>query len=69
MLIRHRATKVNAQTRDKTTPLILAGRLALEDFVEELVKADANLDLADENGGYGMSVLMKDSITFSMSYS
>ena len=41
---------MNAQTKDKTTPIILASRLALEDFVEELLKADADLNLADEYG-------------------
>ena len=50
ILLRHRATKVNAQMYDGTTPLMVAVRLAVEGMVEELISADADVNATDTNG-------------------
>jgi len=50
ILLRHRATNLNAKTYDGTTPLILAARLAIEGMVEDLIQADADINASDENG-------------------
>jgi Notch-like protein len=50
ILLRHRATKVNAQMHDGTTPLMLAVRLAVEGIVTELIGADADVNATDMNG-------------------
>jgi Notch-like protein len=50
ILLRHRATNLNAKTNDGTTPLILAARLAIEGMVEELINADADINASDDNG-------------------
>ena len=50
ILLKNRATNLNAKTADGTTPLILAARLAIESMVEQLIEADAEINLADENG-------------------
>jgi len=52
ILLRHRATKVNAQMHDGTTPLMLAVRLAVEGMVEELINADADVNASDAQGKY-----------------
>lgn len=43
-------TIVNARTKDGTTPLILAVRLAVEGMVEELINAEADVGAADDLG-------------------
>merc|ERR1719175_531271 len=50
ILVRHRATNLDAKTYDGTTPLILAARLAIEGMVEELIQAEADINASDENG-------------------
>ena len=50
LLLKNRATNLNAKAFDGTTPLILAARLAIEGMVEELISADADINLADDNG-------------------
>merc|ERR1719318_1686649 len=50
ILLRHRATNLNAKAYDGTTPLILAARLAIEGMVEELIQAEADINASDENG-------------------
>lgn len=50
ILLRHRATNLDAKTYDGTTPLILAARLAIEGVVEELIQSDADINASDENG-------------------
>lgn len=50
ILLRNRATDLNAKMHDGTTPLILAARLAIEGMVEDLINADADINLADNSG-------------------
>merc|ERR1719402_2048347 len=50
ILLRHRATNLDAKTYDGTTPLILAARLAIEGIVEELIQSDADINASDDNG-------------------
>lgn len=50
ILLRNRSTNLNARMHCGTTPLILACRLAIEDTVEELITADADIEAADNNG-------------------
>ncbi|KAG8235482.1 hypothetical protein J437_LFUL018752 [Ladona fulva] len=50
ILLRNRATNLNARMLDGTTPLVLAARLAIEGMVEDLINADADINAAD-NGG------------------
>uniref|UniRef100_A0A182SFQ8 ANK_REP_REGION domain-containing protein n=1 Tax=Anopheles maculatus TaxID=74869 RepID=A0A182SFQ8_9DIPT len=50
ILLRNRATNLNARMHDGTTPLILAARLAIEGMVEDLIQADADINAADNSG-------------------
>ena len=50
ILVRHRATNLDAKTLDGTTPLILAARLAIEGMVEELIQEQADINASDEAG-------------------
>lgn len=50
ILLRNRATNLNARMNDGTTPMILAARLAIEGMVEELINADADINAADDHG-------------------
>lgn len=50
ILLRNRATNLNAKMHDGTTPLILAARLAIEGMVEDLISAEADINAADNNG-------------------
>lgn len=50
ILLRNRATNLNAKMHDGTTPLILAARLAIEGMVEDLINADADINAADNAG-------------------
>ncbi|KAE8582385.1 hypothetical protein XENTR_v10020099 [Xenopus tropicalis] len=50
ILIRNRATDLDARMCDGTTPLILAARLAVEGMVEELINAHADVNAVDEFG-------------------
>lgn len=50
ILLRNRATNLNARMHDGTTPLILAARLATEGMVEDLITADADINAADNSG-------------------
>lgn len=50
ILLRNRATNLNARMHDGTTPLILAARLAIEGMVEDLINADADINAADNAG-------------------
>jgi len=50
ILLRNRATNLNARMHDGTTPLILAARLATEGMVEDLINADADINAADNSG-------------------
>lgn len=50
ILLRNRATNLNARMHDGTTPLILAARLAIEGMVEDLINADVDINSADDQG-------------------
>jgi Notch-like protein len=50
ILLRNRATNLNAKMHDGTSPLILAARLAIEGMVEDLINADADINAADNAG-------------------
>ncbi|KAG8545326.1 hypothetical protein GDO81_021075 [Engystomops pustulosus] len=50
ILIRNRATDLDARMNDGTTPLILAARLAVEGMVEELINSHADVNAVDELG-------------------
>ena len=50
ILLKNRATNLNAKTFDGTTPLILAARLAIEGMVEQLIDAEVDVNLADDQG-------------------
>lgn len=50
LLLRSRQTAVDARTEDGTTPLMLAARLAVEDLVEELIAAQADVGARDKWG-------------------
>ena len=50
ILLKNRATNLNAKTFDGTTPLILAARLAIEGVVEQLIEAEVDVNCADEQG-------------------
>lgn len=50
LLLRSRQTAVDARTEDGTTALMLASRLAVEDLVEELIAAKADVGARDKRG-------------------
>lgn len=50
LLLRSRQTAVDARTEDGTTALMLAARLAVEDLVEELIAARADVGARDKWG-------------------
>ena len=50
ILLRNRATNLNARMHDGTTPLILAARLATEGMVQLLMNSDADINAADNSG-------------------
>lgn len=50
ILLRNRATNLNARMRDGTTPLILAARLAIEGMVEDLINAEVDINASDDHG-------------------
>ncbi|XP_048661022.1 neurogenic locus notch homolog protein 4 isoform X4 [Marmota marmota marmota] len=50
LLLGSRQTAVDACTEDGTTPLMLAARLAVEDLVEELIAAQADVGARDKWG-------------------
>lgn len=50
ILIRNRATDLDARMHDGTTPLILATRLAVEGMVEELINSHADPNTVDDSG-------------------
>lgn len=50
LLLASRQTAVDARTDDGTTPLMLAARLAVEDLVEELIAARADVGARDKRG-------------------
>lgn len=50
ILIRNRATDLDARMHDGTTPLILAARLAVEGMVEELINCHADVNAIDDFG-------------------
>lgn len=50
ILLRNRSTNLNARMNCGSTPLILACRLAVEDMVEELIVADAEIEATDSYG-------------------
>uniref|UniRef100_A0A3P8VH71 Neurogenic locus notch homolog protein 1 n=1 Tax=Cynoglossus semilaevis TaxID=244447 RepID=A0A3P8VH71_CYNSE len=50
ILIRNRATDLDAHMHDGTTPLILAARLAVEGMVEELINCHADVNAVDDFG-------------------
>lgn len=55
ILIRNRATDLDARMHDGTTPLILAARLAVEGMVEELINCHADANAIDDSGSYPFS--------------
>ncbi len=50
ILLRNRATNLNAKMHDGTTPLVLSARLAIEGMVDHLVTAQADINAADNSG-------------------
>ncbi|XP_061672133.1 neurogenic locus notch homolog protein 1-like isoform X3 [Syngnathoides biaculeatus] len=50
ILIRNRATDLDARMQDGTTPLILAARLAVEGMVDELINCHADVNAIDDFG-------------------
>lgn len=48
---------MDARTDDGTTPLMLAARLAVEDLVEELIAARADVGARDKRGMHEAVVL------------
>lgn len=50
VLLRNRATNLNSRMHDGTTPLILAARLATEGMVEDLIIAEADINMTDNSG-------------------
>lgn len=62
ILIRNRATELDARMNDGTTPLILAARLAVEGMVEELIHCHADINAVDDHGQlkfYTFTLLLK----------
>lgn len=52
ILIRNRATDLDARMHDGTTPLILSARLAVEGMVEELINCHADANATDDSGSF-----------------
>lgn len=50
ILLRNRTTDINARMSDGSTPLILAVRLAVEEMVEDLLTAKADVNATDKHG-------------------
>uniref|UniRef100_A0A8C4WJN1 Neurogenic locus notch homolog protein 1 n=1 Tax=Gopherus evgoodei TaxID=1825980 RepID=A0A8C4WJN1_9SAUR len=50
ILIRNRATDLDARMHDGTTPLILAARLAVEGMLEDLINCHADVNAVDDLG-------------------
>jgi ankyrin repeat protein len=50
ILLRNRATDLNARAADGTTPLILAGRLACEGMLDRLVAMECDVNATDAAG-------------------
>lgn len=50
ILLRNRATNLNARMNDGGSPLILATRLAIEGMVEDLITAEADVNSPDNYG-------------------
>lgn len=50
LLLRHRATDLNAKSNDGTTPLILAARLECLSMLADLISADAEVNAVDDKG-------------------
>lgn len=55
ILIRNRATDLDARMHDGTTPLILAARLAVEGMLEDLINSHADVNAVDDLGKRGRS--------------
>lgn len=53
ILIRNRATDLDARMHDGTTPLILAARLAVEGMLEDLINSHADVNAVDDLGEPG----------------
>lgn len=53
ILIRNRATDLDARMHDGTTPLILTARLAVEGMLEELITSHADVNAVDDLGEQG----------------
>jgi Notch-like protein len=54
ILLKNRCTNLDAKTSDGTSPLMLAARLAIEGMVEQLIEANADVNIADDNGKTGL---------------
>lgn len=50
ILIRNRATDLDARMHDGTTPLILAARLAVEGMLDDLINCHADVNAVDDLG-------------------
>uniref|UniRef100_A0A670YQF9 Notch receptor 1 n=1 Tax=Pseudonaja textilis TaxID=8673 RepID=A0A670YQF9_PSETE len=50
ILIRNRATDLDARMHDGTTPLILAARLGVEGMLEDLISCHADVNAVDDLG-------------------
>lgn len=53
ILIRNRATDLDARMHDGTTPLILAARLAVEGMLDDLINCHADVNAVDDLGTAG----------------
>ena len=51
-MLRNRATNLEAEMNDGTTPLILAAKHNIPDMVKDLIKAGVKVDSTDGHGNY-----------------
>ena len=57
ILLRNRATDLEARMDDGTTPLILAARHDLPDLVRHLIKAGVKVNSADNQGLFDTRII------------
>ncbi|XP_070568051.1 neurogenic locus notch homolog protein 1-like [Ptychodera flava] len=73
ILLRNRATNLDAKTHDGTTALILAARLGIENTIEELIDAGADFNVVDSYGKtalhWAAAVNNFEAITFLLKHS
>jgi len=62
ILLRNRATNLNARMNDGTTPLILAARYQMEGMLEHLITAQCDVNAADNSGKTALHVRLLQNI-------